>query len=101
MEASQYPIPDIKKMLARLQGKRFYIDLDLSNAFHQIALDRDSSERLALQFPWGQMRPLFLPEGVKPASHQLQRVVMDIFEPIAADTLIAFRKPTEGHLGTP
>lgn len=90
VEASQYPIPDIKKMLARLQGKRFYIDLDLSNAFHQIALDRDSSERLALQFPWGQMRPLFLPEGVKPASHQLQRVVMDIFDPISADTLIAF-----------
>jgi len=90
IDGSHYPIPDIKKMLARLQGKRYYIDLDLTNAFHQVRLDPESSARLSVQFPWGQYRPLFLPEGVKPGSQQLQRVAMDVFGPIAENSLIAF-----------
>ncbi len=45
-----------------------FIDLDVKNAFHQIVLEEKSSGVLAVQAPWGLFRPLFLPEGVNPAS---------------------------------
>lgn len=90
IDGNHFPIPDVRRMLARLQGKKFFIDLDLSNAFHQIRLDEESSAKLSIQFPWAQMRPLFLPEGVKPGSHQLQRVATEVFAPIEQDALIAF-----------
>jgi len=89
IDGSHFPIPDIKKLISRLQGKKYYIDIDLTNAFHQIRLDEESSSKLSIQTPWAQIRPLFLPEGCKPASHQLQRTVTDLFRDIEDDALIA------------
>lgn len=74
-----YPIPDVGKHLAKISSYSVFVDLDWTNSFHQFALDTETSEKLSIQTPWGQVRPLFLPEGVPPASGFLQQMVDDIF----------------------
>jgi hypothetical protein len=89
MEASHFPIPDVPKLLQRLQGVKYYIDLDLTNAFHQIRLHPESAAKLSIVTPWAQIRPKFLPEGCKPASHQLQRTVSGLFESLEEHMIVA------------
>jgi hypothetical protein len=90
VESQHGYIPDVKKLLGRLRNAKYYLDIDLSNAFHQIRLAEESANKLSLATPWGQVRPRFLPEGVKPASHQLQKTVNEIFAPLADDAILAF-----------
>ena len=72
-------IPKIPHELAKIKGFKVFIDLDLTNAFHQIKIGPKTSERLSVQTPWGQVEPMFLPEGVPPASIILQDVIRNIF----------------------
>ena len=73
-------IPVVQDALAQLKGFKYYIDLDLSNAFHQFRIDFETSEVLALLTPEGTLRPRFLPEGVAPASAILQTKMMELFK---------------------
>ena len=47
-------------------------EIDLTNAFHQIRIGDETSAKLSIQTPWGQVQPKFMPEGVAPASIYLQ-----------------------------
>ena len=38
-----------------------FIDLDMTNSFHQIPIDDFSSNLLSVSTPWGLFRPKFLP----------------------------------------
>jgi hypothetical protein len=80
VKTAQYYIPHVMKELERAAGFPYFIDLDLTNAFHQIVLSKATSEVLSVTTPWGLKRPVFLPEGVAPASGVLQRMVMALFE---------------------
>ena len=80
VKTAQYYIPHVMKELEKAAGYTFFIDLDLTNAFHQIVLSKETSEVLSVTTPWGLKRPVFLPEGVAPASGVLQRMVMSLFE---------------------
>ena len=51
----------------------------MTNSFHQFPLTEMSSQRLAIQSPWGLVKPVFLPEGVSPASGHLQWTMMQMF----------------------
>jgi hypothetical protein len=91
MEGCHHPIPNVQQMLHKLKDARYFIDLDLTNAFHQIRLHPDSASKLSLTTPWGQFKPRFLPEGCKPGSHQLQKTVADVFKDLPEDkTILAF-----------
>ena len=52
----------------------------MTNSFHQIRLGTKTSNILSVQTPWGLVRPLYMPEGIGPASGILQRTVMNIFD---------------------
>ncbi len=39
-------------------------DADMSNAYHQLPIDEETSFKLSIQTSWKQVRPLFLPEGI-------------------------------------
>jgi len=80
VKTAQYYIPHVTKELERAAGYTYFIDLDLTNAFHQIVLSKETSEVLSVTTPWGLKRPVFLPEGVAPASGILQRMVMALFD---------------------
>ena len=60
-------------------GFKLFLDIDMTNSFHQFPLTEMSSQRLAIQSPWGLVEPVFLPEGVSPASGHLQWTMMQMF----------------------
>jgi hypothetical protein len=75
----QEPIPNVQQSLAKAAGWKVFVDLDMTNSFHQIPIDDASSNLLSVSTPWGLFRPLFLPEGVGPASGILQSIVRRVF----------------------
>ena len=75
----QHPIPVVAHELAKASQFKVFVDLDMTNSFHQIPLSEQASQLLSVQTPWGLVRPKFLPEGVGPASGLLQSIVRDIF----------------------
>ena len=76
----KYPIPIVQHELTKASQYKVYVDLDMTNSFHQIPLSEKSSNLLSVQTPWGLVRPKFLPEGVGPASGILQSIVKEVFD---------------------
>jgi len=74
-----YPIPNVKQTLERIIRFKIFLDFDLANSFHQFKLARSTSQRLSIQTPWGQVEPIFMPEGIGPASGILQKAMAEIF----------------------
>jgi hypothetical protein len=77
--SSQHPIPDVKHAIERIQQYTYFADVDMVNSFHQLPLSLETSEALSIITPWGLFRPKFLPEGVAPASFQLQALIDELF----------------------
>jgi hypothetical protein len=46
----------------------------------QLPIDEETSMKLSIQTPWGQVRPLFLPEGVPIGNAHLQQTMSHIFK---------------------
>jgi hypothetical protein len=69
----------VRHELEKIINYPIYLDIDLTNAFHQILLDRETTERLPVQTPWGQFQPRFMPEGIGPGSGVLQETVKKIY----------------------
>ncbi len=86
----QEPIPHVQQSIAKAAGWKVFVDLDMTNSFHQIPIDDSSSELLSVSTPWGLYRPLFLPEGVGPASGILQSVVRTVFADFEAWIIVIF-----------
>jgi hypothetical protein len=59
---------------------RYKADWDCRNGFHGMPLSERSSNFLAVHAPNGQYRPLFMPEGLGPATSIYQRVMRTIFK---------------------
>ena len=85
-----YPIPKVIHEIERLIQFKFYLDIDMKNAFHQIRLGPITSAYLSLQTIWGQVEPLFLQEGVGPATGVLQKTVVDIFRDFSDWMIVVF-----------
>jgi len=90
IEMGHFPIPHVQQELAKLQKFKIFLDLDWTNSFHQIKLHPETSRMLSIVTPWGQVEPLFLPEGVGPASAELQKVVAEIFADFSDWTVAIF-----------
>ena len=61
----------------------------MTNGFHQLPIDEETSMKLSIQTPWGQVRPLFLPEGVPIRNVYLQRTMSAIFK-VCEWTIVIF-----------
>ena len=79
IETGHYPIPHVLHSLHKIASFKVFLDFDLANSFHQFRLGELTRRRLSVQTPWGQFEPLFLPEGVPPASGILQKCMDNIF----------------------
>ena len=90
MEVGNYTIPNVKHELDKIINFPLYMDIDLTNAFHQIPLADETSERLSIQTPWGQYAPNFMPEGIAPATGVLQETVRDIFSDFSEWAIVIF-----------
>eukprot|EP01037_Dinobryon_pediforme_P048642 gene48642-biopygen16541 len=76
---TQAYIPRVQYEVEKAMGFKVFLDIDMTNSFHQFPLTEMSSQRLAIQSPWGLVEPIFLPEGVSPASGHLQWTMMQMF----------------------
>ena len=90
MEIGNYTIPNVKHELDKIINYPLYLDIDLTNAFHQIPLHPDTSAKLSIQTPWGQYEPKFMPEGIAPATGILQETVKSIFEDMEEWAIVIF-----------
>ena len=86
----QEPIPNVQQSLAKAAGWHIFVDLDMTNSFHQIPIDIFSSNLLSVSTPWGLFRPKFLPEGVGPASGILQAIARSVFADFEEWTIVIF-----------
>ena len=74
-----HPIPNVQQSLEKIILYKIFLDFDWANSFHQFLLHPETSEMLSIQTPWGQVEPMFMPEGIPPASAELQAAADDIF----------------------
>jgi hypothetical protein len=75
------PIPHPQRTISeKLVNHDSYGDIDMTNGFHQLPIDEETSMKLSIQTPWGQVRPLFLPEGVPIGNAHLQQTMSEIFK---------------------
>lgn len=74
-----HPIPDVRRSIDKIMGFRYFLDLDMANSFHQFRLGKKTASLLSVQTPWGQVEPMFIPEGVPPASGILQQTMEAVF----------------------
>ena len=90
IETGHYPIPHVFRSLEKISKYKKFFDLDMSNSFHQFPLAVKTRRLLSIQTPWGQYEPLFLPEGVPPASGILQKFVSEVFADFEEWTIVIF-----------
>lgn len=85
-----YPIPNVFKSIQKICKHRVFLDFDLANSFHQFRLGPNTRSKLSIQTPAGQFEPLFMPEGVPPASGILQKHMENIFAGFEEWTVVIF-----------
>lgn len=85
-----YPIPRPLHEIEKAKGFEVFLDLDMTNGFHQVPLDGSTSRKLSLKTPWGQVEPMFMPEGIPCASFILHKTMTEIFEDCAEWTIVIF-----------
>ena len=83
-------IPHVQHEIEKAMGFSLFLDIDMTNSFHQMVLSVETSRRLAVQTPWGLVQPRFLPEGVSPASGYLQSYVMEMFKDFSEWSIVIF-----------
>ena len=50
----QEPIPHVQQTLSKAAGWKYFVDLDMTNSFHQILLSHTTSLLLSVSTPWDQ-----------------------------------------------
>lgn len=79
LQVSKYPVPIVLDELRKAINYKIYIDLDVTNVFHQIPISDADGKILSVKTSIGQFQPRFMSEGVSPASLVLMRLMRDIF----------------------
>ena len=82
--------PIILHELHKAKGWDYYGDIDWSEAFHQIRLSEKASDMLSIVTTIGCIKPLFMMEGVSPASSVLQNAVSQIFKSMNDESITIF-----------
>jgi len=85
-----YPIPHVMRSLEKMCNFSVFIDIDLVNSFHQRKLGSGTAALLSIVTPWGQVQPKFMPEGIAPATLELQEMIDKIFGEFSEWTIAIF-----------
>lgn len=88
VEIPQYLIPNIRNQIYRAAGAKYTLNIDLANGYHNLPICAASSQALALSTEWGLYEPIFMPEGVRSAPQEFQRVMQQVFAPMKDHTIV-------------
>ena len=90
IDVGHYTIPNVRHELDKIINYPIYLDIDLTNAFHQVKLAEKTRQYLSVQTPWGQYQPKFMPEGIGPGSGVLQETVRTLFADFSEWAIVIF-----------
>ena len=82
--------PIIQHELHKSKEWQYFADIDWSEAFHQVRLAPKTSDMLSIVTTIGCIRPLFMMEGVSPASSVLHNAVAHIFGSMRDESICIF-----------
>ena len=82
MEVDQHPLPNPKELFVVLSVKVKFNKLDLSRAYQQILLDKDSREYVTINTHKGLYRPTCFPFGVPSAAVFFQLKIKQVLQGI-------------------
>ena len=76
----QHYIPNIRHEIEKARGFKYYGNIDLANGYHNLPIDEEASEALALHTEFGLVEPKFCPEGVRSAPQEFQKMMKYVFK---------------------
>ena len=82
MEVDQHPLPNSEELFVVLSGEVKFNKLNLSRAYHQILLDKDSRECVTINTHKGLYRTTRFPFGVPSASVIFQSKIKQVLQGI-------------------
>ena len=99
----KYPIPKIEDLFAQLSGGKLYTKLDMSQAYQQIVLDKDSRKFVVVNTHRGLFQYNRLPFGVSSAPCIFQRTMESLLKGIPGvvvylDDILATGSSDDEHL---
>ena len=75
-----YPLPNLAAFAANLSGAKWFAKCDLTKAYYNVGLDRDSSMKTAIVTQWGTYRFTRLSMGLKNSAQTFQRLLDNVLE---------------------
>ena len=74
LQVAQHPMPKLDDILAQLAGCKYFIKLDVNDAYNTLVMDEKSQDMCILNTPFGLFKPKRLPQGIasSPALFQLE-----------------------------
>ena len=86
----QHFIPVVLDELHKAQAGKVFGDYDMKNAFHQIPLDKETSDMLSIITPWGVFGPSYVSEGITSATGVLNTVMTGILSDMLPKLIVIF-----------
>jgi hypothetical protein len=87
----QFPVQSFDDLVGHLRGSRWFSLLDMRGGYHQLKLDRATSDLLTMAWDGRLFRPLVLWEGVQTAPGEFQAVVTQLHKAqVGMGTLILY-----------
>ena len=101
---SNYPIPTIESLLARLEGYKYFSILDLRSGYHHIGLSEQSKPLTAFTTHSGKFQWNVLPFGIRIKVQTFSFVINKVighcsdFSANYLDDIIVFSRTAEDHM---
>ena len=77
------PIPHLHSEASRLDKKKVFSKIDLLQAYHQIPIREEDTEKTAISTPFGLFEYLYMPFGLRNAGATFQRYMDHLFRDIS------------------